>query len=130
MTQQDRAPTDRAHDPASGTAFAHAIEAAGRLAAQDGNIPSLDRIAADLGYLKVPDNVLVDVKKLDQLPDDKVVLICTGSQGEPMAALSRMANRDHRIDVGDGDTVLLTVDQEGGACHTGDRSCFDADVLL
>ena len=49
MTQQDRAPADRAHDPASGTAFAHAIEAAGRLAAQDGRIPSLDRIAADLG---------------------------------------------------------------------------------
>ncbi|WEV79455.1 ribonuclease J [Janibacter cremeus] len=64
-------------------------------------------IAADLGYLHVPDNVLVDVKKLDQLPDDEVVLVCTGSQGEPMAALSRMANRDHRIDVGDGDTVLL-----------------------
>jgi ribonuclease J len=64
-------------------------------------------IAADLGYLHVPDNVLVDVKKLDDLPDDRVVLICTGSQGEPMAALSRMANRDHRIDVGVGDTVLL-----------------------
>lgn len=64
-------------------------------------------IAADLGYLKVPDNVLVDVKKLDQLEDDKVVLICTGSQGEPMAALSRMANRDHRIDVGEGDTILM-----------------------
>ncbi|MDR6861799.1 ribonuclease J [Phycicoccus sp. 3266] len=64
-------------------------------------------IAADLGYLHVPDNVLVDVKKLDDLPDDRVVLICTGSQGEPMAALSRMANRDHRIDVGEGDTVLL-----------------------
>ncbi|QEH92939.1 ribonuclease J [Dermacoccus abyssi] len=64
-------------------------------------------IAADLGYLKVPDNVLVDVKKLDQLEDDKVVLICTGSQGEPMAALARMANRDHRIDVGPGDTILM-----------------------
>ena len=64
-------------------------------------------IAADLGYLHVPDGVLVDVKKLDNYPDDEVVLICTGSQGEPMAALSRMANRDHRIDVGDGDTVLL-----------------------
>ena len=49
--------------------------------------------------------VLVDVKKLDDLPDDQVVLICTGSQGEPMAALSRMANRDHRIEVGEGDTV-------------------------
>ncbi|MEO8829775.1 ribonuclease J [Lapillicoccus sp.] len=64
-------------------------------------------IAAELGYLHVPDGVLVDVKKLDDLPPDKVVLICTGSQGEPMAALSRMANRDHRIEVGVGDTVLL-----------------------
>jgi ribonuclease J len=64
-------------------------------------------IAAELGYLHVPDGVLVDVKQLDQLPDNKVVLICTGSQGEPMAALSRMANRDHRIEVGVGDTVLL-----------------------
>ncbi len=64
-------------------------------------------IAADLGYLKVPDRVLVDLKQLNDLPDDKVVLVCTGSQGEPMAALSRMANRDHRIEVGEGDTVLL-----------------------
>jgi ribonuclease J len=64
-------------------------------------------IAQELGYLHVPDGVLVDIKKLDGLPDDKVVLVCTGSQGEPMAALSRMANRDHRIDVGEGDTVML-----------------------
>ena len=64
-------------------------------------------IAADLGYLHVPDGVLVDAKKLDKLEDDKIVLICTGSQGEPMAALSRMANRDHNIDVGPGDTVLM-----------------------
>ena len=64
-------------------------------------------IAADLGYLHVPDDVLVDVKQLNDLPDYKVVLVCTGSQGEPMAALSRMANRDHRIEVGEGDTVLL-----------------------
>ena len=64
-------------------------------------------IAADLGYLHVPDGVLVDAKKLDKLEDNKIVLICTGSQGEPMAALSRMANRDHNIDVGPGDTVLM-----------------------
>jgi ribonuclease J len=64
-------------------------------------------IAAELGYLHVPDGVLVEVKQLDNRPDNKVVLICTGSQGEPMAALSRMANRDHRIEVGVGDTVLL-----------------------
>jgi ribonuclease J len=64
-------------------------------------------IAEELGYLKVPPGVLVDLKKLTDYPDDKIVLICTGSQGEPMAALSRMANRDHTIEVGDGDTVLL-----------------------
>jgi ribonuclease J len=64
-------------------------------------------VARELGYLKVPDGVLVDVKALDNLPDDQVVLVCTGSQGEPMAALSRMANREHRIEVGDGDTVVL-----------------------
>ena len=64
-------------------------------------------IAAELGYLKVPDGVLVDLGRLTQLPDDRQVLICTGSQGEPMAALSRMANRDHKIDVGEGDTVLM-----------------------
>ncbi len=64
-------------------------------------------VARELGYLKVPDGVLVDAKALDDLPDDQVVLVCTGSQGEPMAALSRMANRDHRIEVGRGDTVVL-----------------------
>ena len=64
-------------------------------------------IAEELGFLKVPPGVVVDLKKLTDYPDDKIVLICTGSQGEPMAALSRMANRDHKIEVGDGDTVLL-----------------------
>ncbi len=64
-------------------------------------------IAAELGYLRVPDGILIDIKKIDSLRDDELVLICTGSQGEPMAALSRMANREHRIDVGPGDTVLL-----------------------
>ncbi len=64
-------------------------------------------IARDLGYLKVPGNLIVDVKVLDDLPDEQVVLVCTGSQGEPMAALSRMANRDHQIRIVEGDTVIL-----------------------
>ncbi|MEN0127869.1 MAG: ribonuclease J [Brevundimonas sp.] len=64
-------------------------------------------IASDLGYLKVPDGVLIDIKRIDDLPDDEIVLMCTGSQGEPMAALSRMANNDHRVSVGFGDTVIL-----------------------
>lgn len=64
-------------------------------------------IAADLGYLHVPQDVLVDAKEIDRLPPEEQVLMCTGSQGEPMAALSRMANRDHKIEVGRGDTVIL-----------------------
>ncbi|MBB0243386.1 RNase J family beta-CASP ribonuclease [Streptomyces alkaliphilus] len=64
-------------------------------------------IARDLGYLKVPAGLLVDVKALDDLPEHEVVLVCTGSQGEPMAALSRMANRDHQIRIKPGDTVIL-----------------------
>lgn len=64
-------------------------------------------IAADLGYLHVPEDVLVDAKEIDRLPPEEQVLMCTGSQGEPMAALSRMANRDHKIEVGRGDTVIL-----------------------
>ena len=85
-----------------------AAEKAGRKVAMVGRSMLRNMaIAADLGYLRVPDGILVDVKSLADLPDDEVVLVCTGSQGEPMAALSRMANRDHRIDVGPGDTVLL-----------------------
>ena len=64
-------------------------------------------IAEKLGYLTVPDGILVDLKNVDELPDNKVVLMSTGSQGEPMAALSRMANGDHRISIGKGDTVIL-----------------------
>ncbi|HET7475326.1 MAG TPA: ribonuclease J [Dermatophilaceae bacterium] len=64
-------------------------------------------IAEELGYLRVPSGVLVDIRTFDDVPDDQQVLVCTGSQGEPMAALSRMASRDHRIEVGPGDTVLL-----------------------
>jgi ribonuclease J len=64
-------------------------------------------VARDLGYLTVPDGLLVDLKEVDALPGERVVLMCTGSQGEPMAALSRMANRDHRVLVGADDTVVL-----------------------
>jgi len=64
-------------------------------------------IAADLGYLKVPENVLIDYKKAKDLPDDRIVYMSTGSQGEPMAVLSRMANLDHTIEPGEGDTVIL-----------------------
>ncbi|MFD0883805.1 ribonuclease J [Streptosporangium algeriense] len=64
-------------------------------------------VARDLGYLRVASDVIVDSKEIEGWPPEDVVLICTGSQGEPMAALSRMANRDHPIRVAEGDTVLL-----------------------
>ena len=64
-------------------------------------------IAAELGYLKVPEGVLIDYKKAADLPDDEIVYMSTGSQGEPMAVLARMANLDHQIEVGHGDTVIL-----------------------
>ena len=64
------------------------------------------KIAQDMGYLTVPPGIVMDAKDLDSF-DDNAVLICTGSQGEPMAALSRMANGDHQIRVGEGDTVIL-----------------------
>ncbi len=64
------------------------------------------KIAQEMGYLTVPSGILFDARELENY-DDNVVLICTGSQGEPMAALSRMANGDHQIRVGEGDTVIL-----------------------
>jgi ribonuclease J len=64
-------------------------------------------IARDLGYLTIPEGLVVDTRSLDDIADERVVLVCTGSQGEPMAALSRMANRDHFVRIGSGDTVLL-----------------------
>ncbi len=64
-------------------------------------------IAEDLGYLRVPAGQVVDLKKAGDIPDSKVVYMSTGSQGEPMAVLSRIARQDHQIEIGRGDTVLL-----------------------
>jgi len=64
-------------------------------------------IAAEMGFLDVPEHTVVDVKRIDSLPEEQVVLMCTGSQGEPMAALGRIAKGDHRVSVGPGDVVIL-----------------------
>lgn len=64
-------------------------------------------LASDLGYLTIPGGALISSDEMADLPDDQAVLICTGSQGEPMAALARIANQDHAISVGTGDTVIL-----------------------
>ncbi|ANH39311.1 Putative ribonuclease J [Nocardioides dokdonensis FR1436] len=65
-------------------------------------------IARDLGYLRVPPNTVVEAKQLADLPAERQVLISTGSQGEPMSALSRIAQRNHHfVHIEEGDTVLL-----------------------
>jgi len=64
-------------------------------------------VARDLGYLTIPGGVVVSSDELAELPDDEAVLVCTGSQGEPMAVLSRIANNDHNIKIGPDDTVIL-----------------------
>jgi len=66
-------------------------------------------IAMELGYLQVPDELLVDVEEVDRYPANRVTIITTGSQGEPMAALSRMAMSDHKkISIIPGDTVIIS----------------------
>ncbi len=67
-------------------------------------------VARELGYLRVPSvpgGLIVDMKDAEELPPDQIVLISTGSQGEPMSALARMAGRDHPIRIARGDTVIL-----------------------
>jgi ribonuclease J len=64
-------------------------------------------VARDLGYLQVPGGMLVDMREAEEMRPQDVVLISTGSQGEPMSALSRMAGRDHPIRIAEGDTVVL-----------------------
>jgi ribonuclease J len=67
-------------------------------------------VARDLGYLRIPSvhgGLLVDMREAEEMPPDQIVLISTGSQGEPMSALSRMAGRDHPIRIAEGDTVIL-----------------------
>ena len=66
-------------------------------------------LAVELGYLKIPAGTYVDLNKTKNIPDDELVIITTGSQGEPMSALSRMANDEHRsVKLKKGDTVILS----------------------
>ena len=67
------------------------------------------RVARELGYLKIDETDLVDAYELNGIPENKVVVMCTGSQGEPLSALSRMANGEHKtLSIHDGDTVIIS----------------------
>lgn len=66
-------------------------------------------IASKLGYLKIPQGLLFDIRKIRRLPDHQVVILCTGSQGEEMSALVRIASKEHKyIQIKKGDTVLIS----------------------
>lgn len=66
-------------------------------------------ISRELGYLKVSDDNIIDAYELSNIPPDKAVVLCTGSQGEPLSALSRIANGSHKtIDINKGDTVIIS----------------------
>ena len=66
-------------------------------------------IAIELGYLHIPENVLIDIDEINNYPAADLVVITTGSQGEPMSALTRMASNDHRkVEIVPGDTVIIS----------------------
>ncbi len=67
------------------------------------------RVARELGYLNVDEKDLVDAFEIGNLPEDKIVVMCTGSQGEPLSALSRMANGEHKtLSIHENDTVIIS----------------------
>jgi len=66
-------------------------------------------VANELGYMNIPDGILIELEEANKLPRDKVVILTTGSQGEPMSALTRMALSDHRqVDIYPGDTIIIS----------------------
>ncbi|RRD40661.1 ribonuclease J [Leptotrichia sp. OH3620_COT-345] len=66
-------------------------------------------ICSNLGYLKIPKGIMIDIDKVETLPANKVLILCTGTQGEPLAALSRIANGSHKyISLREGDTVVIS----------------------
>ena len=65
-------------------------------------------IASDLGYLNIPEGMLIEPEEMNKMAADRVVVLSTGSQGEPMSALTRMARSTHRkVDILPGDTVII-----------------------
>lgn len=84
--------------------------AAGRKVAVSGrSMVNNTQMALELGYLHAPEGVLLDIEEINQYPPEKIVLITTGSQGEPLSALSRMASASHRnVHVGEGDFIIIS----------------------
>lgn len=86
-----------------------AMESGRKVAVSGRSMVNNVAMAIELGYLHVPDGVLIDVDELRSYPPEKLVIITTGSQGEPLSALSRMASASHRsIKVGPGDFIIIS----------------------
>ena len=86
-----------------------AIEYGRKVAVNGRSMVSNTEMARELGYLHAPDNVLIDIEEINKYPPEKVVLITTGSQGEPLSALSRMAQASHRtVKVGPTDFIIIS----------------------
>ena len=67
------------------------------------------RVARELGYLKIDESDLIDAFEIGNIPENQIVVMCTGSQGEPLSALSRMANGEHKtLSIHEGDTVIIS----------------------
>ncbi|MDR2356076.1 MAG: ribonuclease J [Clostridiales Family XIII bacterium] len=80
-----------------------------RVAVSGRSMINVLNLAIELGYVKIPAGVLVDVNKIRHIPDKELVVITTGSQGEPMSALARMADNDHKaVQIKKGDMVILS----------------------
>ncbi len=75
---------------------------------QGRSMVNIAKVASELGYLSIPEEKIVDVDKLGRIENSKVCVITTGSQGEPMSGLFRMANSSHRLNIGKGDTVIIS----------------------
>lgn len=75
---------------------------------QGRSMVNIAQTAIELGYLNIPQESIVDIEKLRKYRDDQVCVITTGSQGEPMSGLFRMANASHKLNIGKGDTVIIS----------------------
>lgn len=109
----------------------------GRRIAIDGrSLVKVFEIASNLGYLRIPEGIMVSLAEVDSLRDNKVVILCTGTQGEPMAALSRIAKNMHKhIKIKEGDTVIISAtpipgNEKAVSNNINNLLKYDAEVVF
>lgn len=109
----------------------------GRRIAIDGrSLVKVFEIASNLGYLRIPEGMMISLAEVDSLRDNKVVILCTGTQGEPMAALSRIAKNMHKhIKIKEGDTVIISAtpipgNEKAVSNNINNLLKYDAEVIF